>query len=56
LATLIKQERLHNPNRTLLFNAGDQIQGDSMMYYFKSAPWVTPPMEHRSIRRCKRTR
>lgn len=38
LATLIKQERLHNPNRTLLLNAGDQIQGDAMMYYFKSAP------------------
>jgi 2',3'-cyclic-nucleotide 2'-phosphodiesterase/3'-nucleotidase len=29
---------LHNPNRTLLLNAGDQIQGDAMMYYFKSAP------------------
>jgi 2',3'-cyclic-nucleotide 2'-phosphodiesterase (5'-nucleotidase family) len=38
LATLIKQERLHNPLRTLLLNAGDQIQGDAMMYYFKSAP------------------
>ena len=37
LATLIKQERLHNPNRTLLFSLGDNIQGDSMMYYFKNA-------------------
>ena len=38
LATLIKQERAHNPSRTLLLNGGDQIQGDAMMYYFKSAP------------------
>jgi 2',3'-cyclic-nucleotide 2'-phosphodiesterase (5'-nucleotidase family) len=38
LATLIKQERAHNPLRTLLLNAGDQIQGDPLMYYFKSAP------------------
>lgn len=38
LASLIKQERAHNPGRTLLLNAGDQIQGDSMMYYFKNAP------------------
>ena len=37
LATLIKQERLHNPTRTLLLNGGDSIQGDAMMYYFKSA-------------------
>jgi 2',3'-cyclic-nucleotide 2'-phosphodiesterase (5'-nucleotidase family) len=37
LATLIKQERLHNPSRTLLLNGGDQIQGDAMMYYFKSS-------------------
>ena len=37
LVTLIKQERLHNPGRTLLFSLGDNIQGDSMMYYFKSA-------------------
>ena len=37
LATLIKQERLHNPDRTLLLNAGDSIQGDAMMYYFKDA-------------------
>lgn len=39
LATLIKQERAHNPQRTLLINAGDQIQGDAMMYYYKSAPF-----------------
>ena len=38
LATLIKQERLHNPTRTLLLSGGDNIQGDAMMYYFKSAP------------------
>jgi 2',3'-cyclic-nucleotide 2'-phosphodiesterase (5'-nucleotidase family) len=38
LATLIKQERLHNPARTLLLSGGDNIQGDAMMYYFKSAP------------------
>ena len=37
LATLIKQERLHNPDRTLLLNGGDTIQGDAMSYYFKSA-------------------
>ncbi len=37
LATLIKQERLHNPNRTLLLDGGDAIQGDAMMYYFKSS-------------------
>ncbi len=38
LATLIKQERAYNPNRTLLLSSGDNIQGDAMMYYFKSAP------------------
>jgi 2',3'-cyclic-nucleotide 2'-phosphodiesterase (5'-nucleotidase family) len=37
LATLINQERLHNPTRTLLLNGGDSIQGDSMMYYYKSS-------------------
>jgi 2',3'-cyclic-nucleotide 2'-phosphodiesterase (5'-nucleotidase family) len=37
LATLIKQERAHNPDRTLLLSGGDNIQGDSMMYYFKSS-------------------
>ncbi len=37
LATLIKQERARNPNRTLLLSSGDNIQGDAMMYYFKSA-------------------
>ena len=37
LATLIKQERQHNPDRTLLLNAGDTIQGDAMSYFFKSA-------------------
>jgi 2',3'-cyclic-nucleotide 2'-phosphodiesterase/3'-nucleotidase len=38
LATLIKQEKLHNPTRTLLLSSGDNIQGDAMMYYFKTAP------------------
>ncbi len=37
LVTAIKQERAHNPDYTLLLNAGDAIQGDSMMYFFKSA-------------------
>jgi 2',3'-cyclic-nucleotide 2'-phosphodiesterase (5'-nucleotidase family) len=37
LAAKIIQERAHNPTRTLLLNAGDSFQGDSMMYYFKSA-------------------
>ncbi len=37
LATLIKQEKLHNPGRTLLLNAGDSIQGDAMSYYFRTA-------------------
>jgi 5'-nucleotidase/UDP-sugar diphosphatase len=37
LAAKITQERAHNPDRTLLLNAGDSIQGDAMMYYFKSA-------------------
>jgi 2',3'-cyclic-nucleotide 2'-phosphodiesterase (5'-nucleotidase family) len=31
LASLIKQERLHNPTRTLLLSGGDNIQGDAMM-------------------------
>jgi len=37
LVTAINQERAHNPSRTLLLTAGDNIQGDAMMYYFKSA-------------------
>jgi 2',3'-cyclic-nucleotide 2'-phosphodiesterase (5'-nucleotidase family) len=37
LVTLIKQEKLHNPDHTLLLSGGDNIQGDAMMYYFKSA-------------------
>lgn len=37
LAAKITQERAHNPQRTLLLNAGDSFQGDSMMYFFKSA-------------------
>ena len=38
LATLIQQERARNPLRTILLSAGDQIQGDSLMYYFRFAP------------------
>ncbi len=38
LASLIQQERLHNPSRTILLSGGDNIQGDAMSYYFKSAP------------------
>jgi 2',3'-cyclic-nucleotide 2'-phosphodiesterase/3'-nucleotidase len=38
LVTLIKQERQYNPSRTLLLNAGDSLQGDPMMYYFRTAP------------------
>jgi 2',3'-cyclic-nucleotide 2'-phosphodiesterase / 3'-nucleotidase / 5'-nucleotidase len=38
LASLIKQERLHNPVRTLLLSSGDNIQGDAMSYFFKTAP------------------
>jgi 5'-nucleotidase/UDP-sugar diphosphatase len=37
LSTLVTQEREHNPDRTLLLNAGDTIQGDAMSYFFKSA-------------------
>jgi 2',3'-cyclic-nucleotide 2'-phosphodiesterase (5'-nucleotidase family) len=37
LATLINQERAHNASRTLLFNAGDTIQGDAMAAYYKAA-------------------
>lgn len=38
LATLIKQERAYNPDHTLLLSSGDNIQGDSMMYYYRTAP------------------
>ncbi len=38
LATLIKQEKAYNPTRTILLSGGDNIQGDAMSYYFKSAP------------------
>jgi 2',3'-cyclic-nucleotide 2'-phosphodiesterase (5'-nucleotidase family) len=37
LATLIKQERLHNPSRTLLLNSGDDIQGDGFSFFYKSS-------------------
>ena len=37
LATLIRQERAYNPARTLLLNAGDQIQGDAASFYFKTS-------------------
>jgi 5'-nucleotidase/UDP-sugar diphosphatase len=38
LATLIKQERSYNPDRTVLLSGGDNVQGDAMMYFFKTAP------------------
>ncbi|HEX2980331.1 MAG TPA: 5'-nucleotidase C-terminal domain-containing protein [Anaerolineaceae bacterium] len=38
LATLIQQERAHNPTRTLLLNGGDQIQGDKLSHYYQTAP------------------
>lgn len=37
LATLINRERDRNVGRTLLLNAGDTIQGDTMMAYFKTS-------------------
>jgi 2',3'-cyclic-nucleotide 2'-phosphodiesterase (5'-nucleotidase family) len=37
LATLIKQEQAHNPTHNLLLNAGDQIQGDGISFYYKSS-------------------
>ena len=37
LATLINTYRNENPDRTLLFNAGDSIQGDAMAYFYKAA-------------------
>jgi 2',3'-cyclic-nucleotide 2'-phosphodiesterase (5'-nucleotidase family) len=37
LATAITQERAHNPTRTILLNAGDSIQGDTMMAYYKTS-------------------
>lgn len=38
LAARIKQERAHNPNRTLLLSSGDNIQGDGLSFFFKTAP------------------
>ncbi len=38
LATIIKEERAYNPDRTLLLNSGDNIQGDGFSFYFKTAP------------------
>jgi len=37
LATLINQERAYNPNRTLLLNSGDDIQGDGFAFFFKTS-------------------
>jgi 2',3'-cyclic-nucleotide 2'-phosphodiesterase (5'-nucleotidase family) len=37
LATLINQERAHNPTRTVLLQAGDVIQGDSMVAFYKTS-------------------
>jgi 2',3'-cyclic-nucleotide 2'-phosphodiesterase (5'-nucleotidase family) len=38
IAAAIKAERQLNPDRTLLLHGGDNIQGDAMMYYFRTAP------------------
>ncbi len=47
LATLIKQEKLHNPSRTLLLSSGDNIQGDAMMLFLQDCyPVVSLQMEH----------
>jgi 2',3'-cyclic-nucleotide 2'-phosphodiesterase (5'-nucleotidase family) len=37
LASLIAEERAHNPN-ALLFDAGDTFQGNSFAYFFKDRP------------------
>lgn len=37
LVTLIRQEWANNPQRTILLNAGDTIQGDAMAAYYKAA-------------------
>ncbi len=37
LATIIRQQRAFNPDRTLLLSSGDNLQGDAMMYYFRTA-------------------
>ena len=37
LATAINQERAHNPGRSILLSAGDNIQGDTMMAYYKTS-------------------
>jgi 2',3'-cyclic-nucleotide 2'-phosphodiesterase (5'-nucleotidase family) len=37
LAAALKQERLHNPNRSLLLNVGDSFQRDATMCYFRTA-------------------
>ncbi len=38
LVAKIKQERAHNPSRTLLLSSGDNIQGDGLSFFFKTAP------------------
>jgi len=37
LASLIKTIRADNPARTLVLNAGDNLQGDRMMFYYRFA-------------------
>jgi 2',3'-cyclic-nucleotide 2'-phosphodiesterase (5'-nucleotidase family)/subtilisin family serine protease len=37
LVSLIKQEKAHNPTRTILLQAGDNIQGDAMAAFYKAA-------------------
>ena len=38
LATVLKAEKAYNPDHSLVLAGGDMIQGDAMMYYYKSAP------------------
>ena len=57
LATLIKQEQLHNPNRTLLLSGGDNIQGDAMMLLLQVRPLGYRRRRHaarRQTSRCSR--
>ena len=57
LATLIKQETAAQPDRTLLLNGGDNIQGDAMIVLLQvGAARATPPTARRCPTRCRCTR
>ncbi len=55
LATLIKQERLHNPTRTLLLSGGDNIQGDAMIVLLQVRPPGLRRRRHAARRRPSRS-